>query len=247
MLRQPFRAAMAFSATMYQSPLPLHTFGHRSKVAGCRRSSCLLKPLHMRYCREAHLGSTGGVSGTLARAIQRRSPHCPGTIFCAAAEETASTTGTDNPSKNPAPTSSPPPTSPKPSPFTIAPKIGKSARETLTPFTSARGAKSREAEKKLLASGSVRPTTSFGSKKLLDAFKEGDKFDTKVKIGQPKAPANIFTDSVRTAEEIEADKWVFRLDRGQSLLALSFFASSVLMFAKVWFVWKVGAIHFNEF
>lgn len=270
-------AAMAFSTiSNYQiSPLS-NTSGHRSEVVGCGYTrlissfSCPLSPLYMRCRRHLQLGSAGGFSETTARAMQKRGLQYPGMTYCAATEETASTTGTENAAEKAGSTSPPPPRSPKPSPFSTAgKKIGGSSGETRgsgdaklsgggtgptgstgskpTPNVSARGEKSREAEKKLLASGSMRPTTSFGSKKLLDAFKEGDKFDTKVKVGQPKAPANIFTDSVRTAEEIEADKWVFRLDRGQSLLVLSFFASSVLMFATVWFVWKVGAIHFNEY
>eukprot|EP00271_Cylindrocystis_brebissonii_P008311 TRINITY_DN22389_c0_g1_i1.p1 TRINITY_DN22389_c0_g1~~TRINITY_DN22389_c0_g1_i1.p1 ORF type:complete len:336 (+),score=65.57 TRINITY_DN22389_c0_g1_i1:112-1119(+) len=90
----------------------------------------------------------------------------------------------------------------------------------------------------------IKPAPSFkGSKKVLAALQEGREFQSQ----KDRAPANIFVDVQRTPEEIEADKWQFRLDRGQILLVLSFIASSLLMFATVWVVWKAGAIHYDEY
>ncbi|CAI7820036.1 unnamed protein product [Closterium sp. NIES-53] len=116
--------------------------------------------------------------------------------------------------------------------------------------------------------GSVTPKVSFRGKAIVDAFKQGSgssakgsagksaagatssastPSDGRIRVGSPLAPANIFNEVKRTPEEIEAEKWRFQVSRDQVLLALSFFASSIIMLGTVFVVWKLGAIHFNEY
>lgn len=80
--------------------------------------------------------------------------------------------------------------------------------------------------------------------KLLDALRESDK--GKKRSGLPEAPTNIFDDSKRGMPK---PGWTFEFPGGIDvfLIAVSFVLISTIMFATTYVVWKVGAIHFNEY
>lgn len=130
--------------------------------------------------------------------------------------------------------------SPPPSPF--APKPA-------SPFASG---VTRASTVNAVPAGTARPVVSFGKKRsVVDALKAEPALPPKgggaLQMGQPGAPANIFVDEIRSKEQIEAEKFRFAVNTGQILLVASFFASSVLMMGTVYIVWKLGAIHYNEF
>lgn len=89
-----------------------------------------------------------------------------------------------------------------------------------------------------------KPIKPAMGSKILDALRETDK--GKKRSGLPEAPATLFDDSNRGLEE---EGWRFKLPVGNDLfvVAFSFVFISTVMFATTYFVWKVGAIHFNEF
>ncbi|XP_010536227.1 PREDICTED: uncharacterized protein LOC104811239 [Tarenaya hassleriana] len=81
-------------------------------------------------------------------------------------------------------------------------------------------------------------------RKLLDAMKESDKKEKK-KPGLPEAPTNLFDDSKRGLPQ----GFTFQFPGGNEILiiAVSFVLISTAMFATTYLVWKLGAIHFNEY
>ncbi|OAY46282.1 uncharacterized protein LOC110619844 isoform X2 [Manihot esculenta] len=85
--------------------------------------------------------------------------------------------------------------------------------------------------------------SEMGSK-ILDALKESDK--GKKRSGLPEAPTNLFDDSDRGMPK---EGWTFEFPGGSDLfvIAFSFVFISTVMFATTYIVWKVGAIHFNEY
>ncbi|OWM87408.1 hypothetical protein CDL15_Pgr022519 [Punica granatum] len=85
--------------------------------------------------------------------------------------------------------------------------------------------------------------SEMGSK-VLDAIKESDR--GKRKSGLPEAPTNLFDDSKRG---LPKDGFTFQFPGGFDLfiVAFSFVFISTVMFATTYLVWKVGAIHFNEY
>lgn len=84
----------------------------------------------------------------------------------------------------------------------------------------------------------------FGSK-VLDAIREGDKGKRKGSR-LPDAPSNLFDDSKRG---LPKEGWTFNLPFGTDVLVIvfSFLFITTVMFATTYLVWKVGAIHFNEY
>ncbi|KAG5533530.1 hypothetical protein RHGRI_027647 [Rhododendron griersonianum] len=82
----------------------------------------------------------------------------------------------------------------------------------------------------------------FGSK-VLEALRESDKGKKKSRL--PEAPTNMLDDSKRGMPK---PGWTFEFPGGIDVffIAVSFVLISTLMFATTYFVWKVGAIHFNE-
>lgn len=80
--------------------------------------------------------------------------------------------------------------------------------------------------------------------KLLDVLRESDK--GKKRSGLPEAPTNLFDDSKRG---LPKPGWTFEFPGGADmfLIAVSFVLISTIMFATTYIVWKVGAIHFNEY
>ncbi|KAG6760086.1 hypothetical protein POTOM_036587 [Populus tomentosa] len=85
--------------------------------------------------------------------------------------------------------------------------------------------------------------SEMGSK-VLDAMRESDK--GKKRSGLPEAPENMFDDSKRGMPK---DGWTFQFPGGSELffIVVSFVLISSIMFATTYVVWKVGAIHFDEY
>ncbi|CAI0415741.1 unnamed protein product [Linum tenue] len=81
-------------------------------------------------------------------------------------------------------------------------------------------------------------------KKVLDALRESDKGKKRSRL--PEAPTNMLDDAKRGMPN---PGWTFDFPGGNDLLviAFSFVFISTVMFATTFVVWKVGAIHFNEF
>ncbi|KAF3644623.1 hypothetical protein FXO38_20075 [Capsicum annuum] len=80
--------------------------------------------------------------------------------------------------------------------------------------------------------------------KLIEALRESEK--GKKRPGLPEAPTNLFDDSKRGMPK---PGWTFEFPGGFDvfLLVFSFVFISTVMFATTYIVWKVGAIHFNEY
>ncbi|KAL3834825.1 hypothetical protein ACJIZ3_009561 [Penstemon smallii] len=80
--------------------------------------------------------------------------------------------------------------------------------------------------------------------KLMEALRETDK--GKKRPGLPEAPTNMLDDSKRGLSQ---GGWNIVLPEGMDvfLIVISFVLISTLMFATTFVVWKVGAIHFNEY
>lgn len=80
--------------------------------------------------------------------------------------------------------------------------------------------------------------------KLIEALRESEK--GKKRSGLPEAPTNLFDDSKRGMPK---PGWTFEFPGGFDvfLVAFSFIFISTIMFATTYIVWKVGAIHFNEY
>lgn len=79
--------------------------------------------------------------------------------------------------------------------------------------------------------------------KVLDALRESDRGKKK---GLPEAPGNMFDDSKRGLPQ---QGFTFQFPGGNDLfiIVFSFVFISTVMFATTYIVWKVGAIHFNEY
>ncbi|CAN4123406.1 unnamed protein product [Withania somnifera] len=80
--------------------------------------------------------------------------------------------------------------------------------------------------------------------KLIEALRESEK--GKKRPGLPEAPTNLFDDSKRGMPK---PGWTFEFPGGFDVFVLvfSFVFISTVMFATTYIVWKVGAIHFNEY
>ncbi|KAL0402931.1 UNVERIFIED_CONTAM: hypothetical protein Sradi_1933900 [Sesamum radiatum] len=90
----------------------------------------------------------------------------------------------------------------------------------------------------------AKPSKPQLGSKLLEALQESDK--GKKRPGLPEAPTNLFDDSKRG---LPKQGWTIDIPGGMDVLLVIFsfvFISSV-MFATTYIVWKVGAIHFNEY
>uniref|UniRef100_A0A803M3W0 Uncharacterized protein n=1 Tax=Chenopodium quinoa TaxID=63459 RepID=A0A803M3W0_CHEQI len=87
-----------------------------------------------------------------------------------------------------------------------------------------------------------KPAKSEIGRSVLDALRESEKG----KKGLPQAPTNLFDDSKRGMPKAGL---TFDFPGGLDLflIAFSFVFISSVMFATTYIVWKVGAIHFNEF
>ncbi|GJN08174.1 hypothetical protein PR202_ga26067 [Eleusine coracana subsp. coracana] len=90
----------------------------------------------------------------------------------------------------------------------------------------------------------------FGSG-VLDALREADAKKAGAGGGRrrsrlPEAPGNLFDDSKRG---LPKDGWTFELPFGVDvfLVLVSFTLITTIMFGTAFLVWKLGAIHFNEY
>ena len=79
---------------------------------------------------------------------------------------------------------------------------------------------------------------------VLDAMRRSD--GGKRRSGLPEAPTNLFDDSKRG---LPKPGWTFQFPGGSDLffIVVSFVLISSIMFTTTYIVWKVGAIHFNEY
>ncbi|XP_057815309.1 uncharacterized protein LOC131028945 [Cryptomeria japonica] len=93
---------------------------------------------------------------------------------------------------------------------------------------------------------SNKPVMPQPGKNLLDALRESDKQGKTTKFGQPVVPSNLFDDKKR-GSPAEWGKFVFTVAPGQLFLLLSFLLISSIMFGTTYLVWKLGAIHYNEY
>jgi hypothetical protein len=93
------------------------------------------------------------------------------------------------------------------------------------------------------------PKPEFGSS-VLDALREADAKKAggggRRRSRLPEAPGNLFDDSKRGMPK---DGWTFELPFGVDvfLVLVSFTLITTIMFGTVYLVWKLGAIHFNEY
>ncbi|MCO5569161.1 hypothetical protein L7F22_022882 [Adiantum nelumboides] len=83
-----------------------------------------------------------------------------------------------------------------------------------------------------------------GSKTLLDTMRQSDN-NTK-KFGQPGLPRNLFDEPEKLTAE-DNKRFDFTLNIGQLALIFSFLTIICVMLGTAFLVWKVGAIHYNEF
>ncbi|KAL0359155.1 UNVERIFIED_CONTAM: hypothetical protein Sangu_0764900 [Sesamum angustifolium] len=90
----------------------------------------------------------------------------------------------------------------------------------------------------------AKPSKPQLGSKLLEALQETDK--GKKRPGLPEAPTNLFDDSKRG---LPKQGWTIDIPGGMDvfLIIFSFVFISSVMFATTYIVWKVGAIHFNEY
>lgn len=88
----------------------------------------------------------------------------------------------------------------------------------------------------------AKPAKSEMGRSVLDALRESEKG----KKGLPEAPTNLFDDSKRG---LPKQGLTFDFPGGSDLflIVFSFVFISTVMFATTYIVWKVGAIHFNEY
>ncbi|KAK7305888.1 hypothetical protein VNO77_43800 [Canavalia gladiata] len=88
-----------------------------------------------------------------------------------------------------------------------------------------------------------KPSKPDMGSRVLEALKESDK--GKKKSGLPEAPTNLFDDSKRGLSK----GFTFQFPGGSDLfiIVFSFVFISTVMFATTYIVWKLGAIHFNEY
>lgn len=95
------------------------------------------------------------------------------------------------------------------------------------------------------SSPTPKPSKPELGSRLLDALQETDK-GKKRRSGLPEAPTNLFDDSKRGMPK---PGWTFNFPGGMDVLFVvaSFVLISTVMFATTFIVWKVGAIHFNEY
>lgn len=93
---------------------------------------------------------------------------------------------------------------------------------------------------------SNKPVMPQPGKNILDALRESDKQGKTTKFGQPVVPTNLFDDKKR-GSPAEWGKFVFTVAPGELFLLLSFVLISCIMFGTTYLVWKLGAIHYNEY
>ncbi|GAV72281.1 hypothetical protein CFOL_v3_15769 [Cephalotus follicularis] len=124
-------------------------------------------------------------------------------------------------------------------------EVSSSTISQSTPKKSSLTARERLRAARIL-SRNTEPKASkseMGSK-VLEALRESDRGKKKSRL--PEAPTNLFDDSKRGMPK---QGLTFDFPGGFDLfiIAFSFVFISTVMFATTYIVWKVGAIHFNEY
>eukprot|EP00262_Sarcandra_glabra_P019494 TRINITY_DN7366_c0_g1_i1.p1 TRINITY_DN7366_c0_g1~~TRINITY_DN7366_c0_g1_i1.p1 ORF type:complete len:255 (+),score=37.05 TRINITY_DN7366_c0_g1_i1:103-867(+) len=124
-------------------------------------------------------------------------------------------------------------------------KISSSNMQSMMPKRSSLTAREKLRAARVLSryTESKTPKAEMGSN-VLDALRESD--GGKARSGLPEAPTNLFDDSKRGMPK---KGLTFDLPGGVDLYVIIFsivFISTV-MFGTTYIVWKVGAIHFNEY
>lgn len=89
-----------------------------------------------------------------------------------------------------------------------------------------------------------KPSKPELGSKLLEALRETDKGKRRPSL--PEAPTNMLDDSKRGMPK---EGWTINISSGMDaiLIVFSFVFISSVMFATTYIVWKVGAIHFNDY
>ncbi|KAH7416326.1 hypothetical protein KP509_14G086200 [Ceratopteris richardii] len=83
-----------------------------------------------------------------------------------------------------------------------------------------------------------------GPKGLLDTLRQSE--DKSTKFGQPFVPKNLFDEPEKLTAE-DKKRFDFSFNAGQLILVFSFLTIIGVMLSTAFLVWKVGAIHYNEF
>ncbi|KAL2936245.1 Myotubularin-related protein 4 [Bienertia sinuspersici] len=107
-----------------------------------------------------------------------------------------------------------------------------------TPLT----ARERLRAARVLSRSDSKPVRSEIGRSVMDALRESEKG----KKGLPVAPTNMLDDSKRGMPK-QGLTFSFPGGFDLFLIAFSFVFISSVMFATTYLVWKVGAIHYNEF
>ncbi|KAJ7514558.1 hypothetical protein O6H91_23G049700 [Diphasiastrum complanatum] len=92
---------------------------------------------------------------------------------------------------------------------------------------------------------STQQGLSASRQRVLDALRQSEKGGKLTKFGQPVVPSNLFDEP--KSSEAGSEPFQFSFNRGQLFLVFSFLLISSLMFGTAFLVWKVGAIHYNEY
>lgn len=83
-----------------------------------------------------------------------------------------------------------------------------------------------------------------GPKGLLDSLRQSE--NTTTKFGQPIVPTNLFDEPDKLTAE-DKKRFDFTFNAGQLFLVFSFLTIIGVMLGTAYLVWKVGAIHYNEY
>lgn len=83
-----------------------------------------------------------------------------------------------------------------------------------------------------------------GPKGLLDSLRQSENATTK--FGQPIVPTNLFDEPDKLTAE-DKKRFDFTFNAGQLFLVFSFLTIIGVMLGTAYLVWKVGAIHYNEY
>ncbi|KAK9683464.1 hypothetical protein RND81_10G142900 [Saponaria officinalis] len=124
------------------------------------------------------------------------------------------------------------------SPASVGPTNDEKATQKKAPLT----ARERlRAARVLSRYAEPKPAKAKMGRSVLDALRESEKG----KKGLPQAPTNLLDDQKRGMPKAGL---TFDFPGGFDLfvIAFSFVFISTVMFATTYFVWKLGAIHFNE-
>ncbi|TXG50061.1 hypothetical protein EZV62_025936 [Acer yangbiense] len=127
---------------------------------------------------------------------------------------------------------------PKPNISSSSSSQSPTKRSSLTARERLRAARVRSRDNELKASKSDMSSRVLAASRASDGRKK--------RSGLPEAPTNIFDDSKRGMPK---PGLTFQFPGGNDLFVIifSFVFISTVMFATTYVVWKVGAIHFNEY